>query len=127
MLAEDSTVTYSKDVLLAGRSSLLELLKAATIYASFYRRYRKAELALEAGLSNTLGDLNGSSYGAGGALRRDAREALKDLSTKVYFTIIVGTSKHLLQFLPWSIKKRFLDLRLKLELYESLRNAANDR
>ena len=120
-------ITYSKDALLAGRSSLLELLRVAAIYASLYRRYRKAKLALEAGLSNALEDLTGLSYGAGSALHGDTVEALKDLLAIVYFAIIIGTLKYLLQFLPWSIKKRFLELRLKLELYESLRITANDR
>ena len=114
-------ITYSKNALLTGRSSLLELLRTATIYASLYRRYYRSKLAAK--LSSTMEGLTESSYGAHLALL----EAVNDLSAKVSFAIVIGTLKYLLQFLPWSIKKRFLELRLKPELYESLRNFVSGR
>ena len=116
-------ITYSRNALLIGRSSLLELLRVATIYASLHRRYLEAKLALAARLSSISGGLTEPSYGVRNALWK----VVDDLFAKVSFAIKAGAWKYLLQFLPWSVKERFLELRLKLELYESLRDFAGGR
>ena len=111
-------ILYSPGPPAAGRSSLLELLRAAALYEYLKARHRK----LAASAAGLAGALLAGGPGAAGAAAGRSKRPLPRLGV-LFWAPFRGVAYYLLQYAPEGLKGRVLDLLLLRELLWNLRAA----